>query len=184
MNIGIRLHDTAGTTLAEHLAAAKAQGFTCVHIAMSKVIPGFRMADAPALLTDELADEVRALLAENGQTCVLLGCYLNLCSPDLESHAKTVEIYRAHFRFAKRMGALLVGTETGAPNTGYKTCPECYTEESLALFIDRVTPVVRYAEEVGQLFAIEPVTRHIVSNPERCERVLQAIDSPNLRVIN
>jgi len=183
MNIGIRLHDTAGTNLAEHLAAAKAQGFTCVHIAMSKVIPGFSMADAPALLTDELADEVRAQLEKNGQTCVLLGCYLNLCSPDLDSHEKTVEIYKAHLRFAKRMGALLVGTETGAPNTGYKTCPECFTEEALALFIDRVTPVVRYAEEVGQLFAIEPVIRHIVSNPERCERVLKAVNSPNLRVI-
>lgn len=183
MNIGIRLHDTAGTNLAEHLAAAKAQGFTCVHIAMSKVIPGFKMADAPTLLTDELADEVRALLEQNGQTCVLLGCYLNLCSPDLESHEKTVEIYKAHLRFAKRMGALLVGTETGAPNTGYKTCPECYTEEALQLFIDRATPVVRYAEEIGQLFAIEPVIRHIVSTPERCERVLAAIGSPNLRVI-
>ena len=183
MNIGIRLHDTAGTTLAEHLAAAKAQGFTCVHIAMSKVIPGFRMEDAPTLLTDELADEVRAQLEANGQTCVLLGCYLNLCSPDLEAHAKTVEIYKAHLRFAKRMGALLVGTETGAPNTGYKTCPECFTEEALQLFIERATPVVRYAEEVGQLFAIEPVIRHIVSTPERCERVLNAINSPNLRVI-
>lgn len=183
MNIGIRLHDTAGTNLAEHLAAAKAQGFTCVHIAMSKVIPGFSMADAPALLTDELADEVRALLEKNGQTCVLLGCYLNLCSPDMASHEKTVEIYKAHLRFAKRMGALLVGTETGAPNTGYKTCPECFTEEALQLFIDRVTPVVRYAEEVGQLFAIEPVVRHIVSTPERCERVLKAVNSPNLRVI-
>ena len=183
MNIGIRLHDTAGTNLAEHLAAAKAQGFTCVHIAMSKVIPGFSMDKAPELLTDELADEVRALLEKNGQTCVLLGCYLNLCSPDMEDHAKTVEIYKAHLRFAKRMGALLVGTETGAPNTGYKTCPECFTEEALQLFIDRVTPVVRYAEEVGQLFAIEPVIRHIVSTPERCERVLKTVNSPNLRVI-
>ena len=183
MNIGIRLHDTAGTNLAEHLAAAKAQGFTCVHIAMSKVIPGFSMDRAPELLTDELADEVRALLEKNGQTCVLLGCYLNLCSPDLDSHEKTVEIYKAHLRFAKRMGALLVGTETGAPNTGYKTCPECFTEEALQLFIDRVIPVVRYAEEVGQLFAIEPVIRHIVSTPERCEQVLHAVNSPNLRVI-
>lgn len=183
MKIGIRLHDTAGSTLEEHLIAAKAQGFTCVHIAMSKVIPGFKMADAPRLLTDKLADEVRALLEKHGQTCVLLGCYLNLCSPDLAAHEKTVEIYRAHLRFAKRMGALLVGTETGAPNTGYKTCPECYTEEALQLFIDRVTPVVRYAEEVGQLFSIEPVIRHIVSTPEHCERVLKAVDSPNLRVI-
>ncbi len=183
MNIGIRLHDTAGTNLAEHLAAAKAQGFTCVHIAMSKVIPGFKMADAPTLLTDELADEVRAMLDANGQTCVLLGCYLNLCSPDLESHEKTVEIYKAHLRFAKRMGALLVGTETGAPNTTYSSCPECFTEEALQLFIDRVTPVVKYAEEVGQLFAIEPVAKHIVSTPERCERVLKAVNSPNLKVI-
>ena len=183
MNIGIRLHDTAGTNLAEHLAAAKAQGFTCVHIAMSKVIPGFSMANAPELLTDELADAVRAQLEANGQKCVLLGCYLNLCSPDLADHEKTVEIYKAHLRFAKRMGALLVGTETGAPNTGYKTCPECFTEEALQLFIERVTPVVRYAEEVGQLFAIEPVVRHIVSTPERCERVLKAVNSPNLRVI-
>ena len=183
MNIGIRLHDTAGANLAEHLAAAKDQGFTCVHLALGKLISGFKMSDAPALLTDELAAQVRAELDKNGQTCVLLGCYLNLCSPDMEDHAKTVEIYKAHLRFAKKIGALLVGTETGAPNTTYSTCPECFTEEALQLFIERVTPVVRYAEEVGQLFAIEPVIRHIVSTPERCERVLKAVNSPNLRVI-
>lgn len=183
MNIGIRLHDTAGMNLAEHLAAAKAQGFTCVHLALGKLIPGFKMSDAPALLTDELASLVKTELDKNGQTCVLLGCYLNLCSPNMEAHAKTVEIYKAHLRFAKKIGATLVGTETGAPNTTYSTCPECFTEEALALFIERVTPVVRYAEEVGQLFAIEPVIRHIVSTPERCERVLKAVNSPNLKVI-
>lgn len=183
MNIGIRLHDTAGNNLQEHLRAAKAQGFNCVHIAMSKVIPGFRMADAPTLLTDELAQEVRALLAENGQTCALLGCYLNLCSPDLEDHEHTLAIYRAHLRFAKAIGALMVGTETGAPNVNYRTCPECRTEESLRLFIDRVTPVVRYAEEVGVTFAIEPVVRHIVCTPRRCEQVLDALPSDHLRVI-
>lgn len=183
MNIGIRLHDTAGNTLAEHLRAAKAQGFDCVHIAMGKVIPGFRMADAPQLLTDALAEEVRGLLEENGQTCALLGCYLNLCSPDLEDHAKTLEIYKAHLRFATKIGALMVGTETGAPNPEYRTCPECRTEESLRLFIERVTPVVRYAEEVGATFAIEPVVRHIVCTPKRCEQVLDALPSDNLRVI-
>ncbi len=183
MNIGIRLHDTLGSNLAEHLAAAREQGFTCVHIAMSKCCPGFSMSDAPELLTDELAAEVRAELEKNGQTCVLLGCYLNLCSPDLEAHTKTVEIYKAHLRFAKKIGALLVGTETGAPNTTYTSCPECFTEEALQLFIERVKPVVAYAEEIGQYFAIEPVAKHIVSTPERCERVIKAVNSPNLKVI-
>lgn len=56
MEIGIRLHDTAGSNLEEHLRNAKEQGFSCVHIAMSKVVPGFKMADAPELLTDALAE--------------------------------------------------------------------------------------------------------------------------------
>lgn len=183
MEIGIRLHDTAGNTLEEHLRSAKEQGFSCVHIAMSKVIPGFKMADAPELLTDALAEEVRGLLEKYHQRCVLLGCYLNLCSPDSAAHERTLENYRAHLRFGKKIGALMVGTETGAPNTVYKTCPECRTEESLRLFIDRVQPVVRWAEEEGMMFAIEPVTRHIVCNAQRCQQVLEAVDSPNLRVI-
>ena len=70
MEIGIRLHDTAGSNLEEHLRNAKEQGFSCVHIAMSKVVPGFKMADAPELLTDALADEVRGLLEKYNQRCV------------------------------------------------------------------------------------------------------------------
>lgn len=183
MEIGLRLHDAAGTGLEEKMRNAREQGFTCCHIAMSKVVPGFKMADAPALLTKELAAEVRALLRKYDMTCVLLGCYLNLCSPDEEAHARTLEIYKAHLRFGRMIGARLVGTETGAPNVTYTSCPECWTEEALALFMDRVTPVVRYAEEVGQVFAIEPVCRHIVSTPERCQRVMEHFDSPMLRVI-
>lgn len=183
MNIGIRLHDCAGTALADRLASTRAQGFTCAHIALHRVIPGFRMDRAPELLTDELAATVREALERSGISCVLLGCYLNLAHPDPEVSAHTVDIYKAHLRFAKQIGAAMVGTETGAPNAEYRSCPECQTEESLRLFIDRVAPVVRYAEEIGQPFAIEPVCRHIVSTPERCERVLDAFHSPTLRVI-
>ena len=183
MQIGLRLHDAAGATLEEKMRNAREQGFTCCHIAMSKVIPGFKMADAPALLTEELAAEVKALLRKYDMTCVLLGCYLNLCSPDEEAHARTLDIYKAHLRFGKMIGARLVGTETGAPNVAYASSPACWTEEALALFMERAAPVVRFAEEVGQVFAIEPVCRHIVSTPERCQRVIEHFDSPMLRVI-
>ena len=183
MNIGIRLHDTAGSTLEEHLKSAREQGFSCAHIALSKTIPGFSMKDAPALLTDILAGEVRALLDKYHLECAVLGCYLNLATPDEAELANTVECYKAHLRFARAIGAGVVGTETGAPNAAYATCPECWTEESLRLFIDRLRPVVRYAEEVGSVIAIEPVCRHIVSTPERARRVLDAIDSPALQII-
>lgn len=183
MNIGIRLHDTLGTNLEEHLRSAREQGFRCAHIAMSKCVPGFSMKDAPTLLTDELAQEVRALLEKYDMECAVLGCYLNLATPDEEELAASVACYKAHLRFARAIGAGVVGTETGAPNTGYKTVPECFTEESLQLFIDRVRPVVQYAEEIGAVLAIEPVCRHIVSTPERARKVLDAIGSPNLQII-
>ncbi len=183
MNIGIRLHDTAGTTLEQRLDNARAQGFTCVHLAMQKAVPGFAMADAPALLTEELAGEVRRSLEERGMTCAVLGCYLNLATPDGEAYRRNLEIYFAHLRFARWMGALTVGTETGAPNTGYKTEPACWTEEALELFIRRAEPVARRAEAEGVLFAIEPVCRHIVNTPERAARALEGLNSPNLRII-
>ena len=183
MQIGIRLHDTQGTTLEEHLASAKAQGFSCVHLALSKTIPGFSMSDAPSLLTDALADHVKGLLEKYGLRCVVLGCYLNLATPDLEAYAKTKEIYLAHLAFAAKIGALCVGTETGAPNTGYKTEPACWTEESLQLFIDRVRPIVAFAEQAGVPLAIEPVCRHIVSTPARARKVLDTIPSDGLKII-
>ena len=183
MNIGIRLHDTLGSNLEEHLRSAKEQGFTCTHIALARCIPGFTMKDAPALLTDELAAEVRALLEKYGMECAVLGCYLNLATPAEEELAGAYACYKAHLRFAKAIGAGVVGTETGAPNTAYATVPECFTEESLQLFIDRVRPVVQYAEEIGAVLAIEPVCRHIVSTPQRARKVLDAIDSPSLQII-
>ena len=183
MNIGIRLHDTVGTTLSEHLANAQAQGFSCVHLALQKVIPGFTMARAPELMTDALAAEVRADMAAHGQQLAVLGCYLNLATPDAEELERTYAAYKAHMRFAAPSDCLVIGTETGAPNAGYKTCPECWTEEALALFIERLRPVVKWGEEYGSVIAIEPVCRHIVSTPERAERVLDAIGSDHLQII-
>lgn len=183
MNIGIRLHDTAGSTLEERLRNAHEQGFRCVHLALSKTLPNFSMEAAPTLMTDALAQKVTDLLEQYHMTCAVLGCYLNLATPRSSELAVTTACYKAHLRFAKAMGATVVGTETGAPNTGYKTCPECFTQEALELFISRLRPLVRYAEEIGTTIAIEPVCRHIVSTPERAKQVLDAIPSPNLQII-
>ena len=60
MQIGIRLHDTIGGTLKERLMYVRNQGFSCVHLALSKTMDGFRMVDAPVRLADpEFAAEVR-----------------------------------------------------------------------------------------------------------------------------
>jgi sugar phosphate isomerase/epimerase len=49
--------------------------------------------------------------------------------------------------------------------------------------MDSLRPVVRCAEEVGAVLAVEPVWYHIISTPERALRMLEELPSDNLQII-
>lgn len=183
MNIGIRLHDTAPGTLKERLAFARAQGFSCAHVALSKVLYDFAMEEAPEKLTEEYALRVRETFEESGLECVVLGCYLNLADPDPERRAQTQEIYKAHLHFAAKIGARVVGTETYANPESVFADPAPQSEEAFRLLLDSLKPVVRCAEETGAVLAVEPVWSHIISTPERAARMLEELPSDHLQII-
>ena len=165
MQLGIRLHDTTKRPFEERIAEVHQLGFACGHMALSKVIDEFPTTDEA--LTPGLAMYIRNVFARNQVDIAVLGCYLNLANPNREQLAETVHRYMAHIRFASWLGCGVVGTETGAPNETYSFTPECHTEEALKLFADNLHPIVEYAEKMGVVVAIEPVYRHIVSNPKR-----------------
>ena len=181
MQLGIRLHDVAGATLEEKLANAKAQGFACGHVALSKVISQYSVADSA--LTPGLAMYIKKQFSKYDLDIAVLGNYLNLANPDPQKLASIQKRYMTHIRFAALLGCGVVGTETGAPNEEYRYEPACRSEEALDTFITNLKPVVRYAENMGVIIAIEPVIRHIVYNPKRARQVLDAIASPNLQII-
>jgi len=181
MQFGIRLHDAVKAPLEERLKAVQEQGFACAHLALSKVISENSVAESA--LTPGYAMHLRRLFDKYGLDVAVLGCYLNLANPDSEKLKAIQDKYMANIRFAAHLGAGVVGTETGAPNLEYKFEEACWNEESLQIFINNLRPVVKYAEQMGVLVAIEPVVRHIVCNPVRARRVLDEINSPNLRII-
>lgn len=181
MQIGLRFHDAARLPLEQRLAAVRSQGFSCVQLALAKAIEEFPTDDAA--LTPGLAMYLRHLFEGNGLDIAVLGCYLNLATPDREELKRNMQRYKAHLRFASLLGCGVVGTETGCPNVEYKYCEECGSEDSLKLFIENAAPVVEYAEKTGTILAIEPVAKHIVCTPERALKVLEEIGSPNLRII-
>ncbi|MCH5262055.1 MAG: sugar phosphate isomerase/epimerase [Lachnospiraceae bacterium] len=180
MQVGIRLHDVAQGTIEQRAHTAREQGFSCAHIALSKLCD-YKMT-LPEL-TPGWAMYIKKVFAKEDVDIAVLGCYLNLATPDKEALAKTQEIYKAHLRFASILGCGVVGTETGAPNKEYKFEEACHTEEALQTFITNLRPVVRCAENAGVIFALEPVYKHIMWNPKQTRKVLDAIDSPNLRII-
>lgn len=181
MQLGIRLHDTKKLPFEERIADVSQLGFKCGHLALAKVISEFPTSDEA--LTPGLAMYIRNVFAKNNVDIAVLGCYLNLANPNPEKLAQITHRYMAHIRFASWLGCGVVGTETGAPNETYTHVPECHGEEALKTFITNLRPVVKYAEQMGVVFAIEPVWKHIVCNPVRARRVLDEIASPNLQII-
>lgn len=181
MQLGIRLHDVEKGSLDHRLKIAHEQGFACGHLALSKVIDEYSVADSA--LTPGLAAHLKKVFAKNDIDIAVLGCYLNLAHPDPEKLKEIQHRYLANIRFASLLGCGVVGTETGAPNAGYKFEEACRSEEALHTFITNLRPVVEYAEKMGVIVAIEPVAKHIVYNPKRARLVLDAIGSPNLQII-
>lgn len=187
MQLGIRLHDIHAKlgpefqTMEKRAQTAREEGFTCVHLAYSKVIKGYTFDDCA--LTEGLAKYTKRVFEGQGLDVAVLGCYLNLAHPDPDKLKEIQSRYYGHLRVASILGAGVVGTETGAPNAQYKMDANTHSEEALETFIRGLAPVVERAEKCGVTMAIEPVWKHIVYSPDRAVKVLEAIQSPNLRII-
>ena len=151
MQLGIRLHDVnAGLpeerqTLEARARTAREEGFSCVHLALSKCIPGVRFDDAA--LTEGLAAYVRRVFAREELDVAVLGCYLNLAHPEKDTIREFQSRYFGNLRVAALAGIGMVGTETGAPNAAYKLDANTHGDEALHTFMKNLEPVAERAEE-------------------------------------
>ena len=187
MQLGIRLHDVNASlpkerqTLEARARTAREEGFSCVHLALSKCIQGLSFDNAA--LTEGLAAYVRRVFRREELDVAVLGCYLNLAHPEEAKIREFQSRYFGNLRVAALAGIGMVGTETGAPNAAYKLDAETHGDEALHTFMKNLEPVVERAEACGVTIAIEPVWNHIVYCPDRALEVLKGIGSPNLRLI-
>ena len=187
LQLGIRLHDVNASlspeeqTMAARAARAREEGFCCAHLALQKVICGVTFDEAA--LTEGLARMIRRVFEAEGLDIAVLGCYLNLATPDEKQLQEFQRRYIAHLRIASLCDACMVGTETGAPNTAYRLDAFTHSDAALKTFLYNLEPMLDAAEHYGVTFAIEPVWNHIVYNADRALEVLRSAGSRNLRII-
>ena len=187
MQLGIRLHDVNAAlpaedqTLEARARKAREEGFSCVHLALSKCIKGVNFDNAA--LTEGLAAYVRRVFHKQELDVAVLGCYLNLAHPDPGQVKAFQARYFGSLRVAALAGIGMVGTETGAPNAAYKFDANTHSREALRTFMWNLEPVLEMAEKYGVMMAIEPVRNHIVYNVDRALQVIEGMESPNLRII-
>lgn len=181
LRLGIRGHDMEKASFDQLVENIAGKGFCCTQLALKKAIDSFNVNREA--MTSGMALYMKEVFAKNQVQVAVLGCYLNLGNPDADQLKEIVKNYEAHIRFASLLGCGMVGTETGAVNTAYAFEPANHSEDALDIFIHNLRPVVEYAEKMGVIIGIEPVNKHIMSDIKRTRKVLDAIHSPNLRVI-
>jgi len=181
LRLGVRGHDMPRAPFEELVKSISDAGFCCTQLALAKAIRDFDIGSGA--MTSGMADYMKKVFEQNQVSVSVLGCYKNLANPEDIQLKQIMDSYMHHIRFASFLECGMVGTETGAVNTEYKYTPENHTEKALHIFTENLKRIVEYAEKMGVCIGIEPVYKHIMYNVERTRMVLDAVNSPNLRVI-
>ena len=113
----------------------------------------------------------------------VLGCYINPTNPDEKMRQAEVRKFIEHLKYAKAIGADMVGTETGRYDADFQVVPYTYTEGCYQLLLKSMREIVDVAEKLGVIVGIEAVHDHTLYCPEMMRRFLEDIDSPNVEAI-
>ncbi len=179
MNLGVRAHDFGklpASVLADRIAA---HGLTGIQLALAKAIEGIN-SDTGAL-SPGLATHLRDTFAQRGIRVAVLGCYVNICHPDLSERTKLMTRFKEHLRFARDFGTSVVATETG--NCGPGGRRSIGSEAAFNLAVSSVAELAAEAEKFGVFATIEGVSSHVISTPQRLRRMLDAVKSNNLQIL-
>lgn len=122
-------------------------------------------------------------LADNNIHVAVLGCYINPTNPDEAKRQAAVARFIEHLKYAKAIGADMVGTETGRLDEDFNIVPGTYTETCYQRLLKSMREIVDAAEKLGVIVGVEGVATHTLYSPEMMQRFLDDINSPNVEVI-
>lgn len=180
--IGARAHDFGTLSAGELASKLSSHGLCCAQVALNKAIAGLNLKVGD--LNPGLAWEVGQGFVRNGVQIAVLGCYINPVNPVDEQRNQLLGFFKDHLRYVRDMGGSLVGLETGTPNAEYALDPNTGSEETFQALVRSIAELVAEAELHGVKVAVEAVTTHTISTPEKMKRLLDEIQSSNLVVIH
>ena len=181
MRLGVRAHDFGKMQLDELAKRIAAHGLCATQFAAVKSIPGFD-SDA-GRVSPGLATFARDAFHAGGISIAVLGCYINLGTPDEADASFQMVRFKEYLRHARDFGCSLVGTETGSVRADFSFHPDNHGEAAFQRVLGRVRELTRVAEKFGVFVAIEGVAQFVVNSPRRLRRLLDEAESDNVRII-
>ena len=175
MNYGMRCHDICPKgDIDTVLDAVRDNRINQIQLALGKSIAGYDFNYGH--YSPGFGRMIRQKLDERGIHVAILGCYINPANPDEGKRREAVRKFIEHLKYAKAIGADMVGTETGRYDPDFKVVPYTYTEGCYQLLLKSMREIVAAAEKLGVIVGVEAVHDHTLYCPE-------LIDSPNVEAI-
>lgn len=175
--LGARLHDYGRADVDEMYRRVAADGYECVQLAFCKAIEG---VNSYADVTPEKVEEAIAAGKKHNIQVGVLGTYVQMGINDEAQRRKNVRDYISQLPVCKALGAACIGNET----TEMHNQPAGTTRQrGQYMFTKSMDEILPEAERLGVTVAMEPVYYHSVNTPKAAYDVLQAIQSPNFKLI-
>ena len=171
IRIGCRAHDYGKHTPVQLAHILHTAGYTGAQLAMPRAIEGIE--DFASVTDAQLSAIFQAFDTEDIEITVL-SCYMDLSAPDEPTRLAGVENVKRCLRYAKQVGARMVGSETSWT---------ALSDEEKALrrplMLDSLQRIAEEAVRLDAVFGVEPVAIHPLCSPEILAELLQAVDAPN-----
>ena len=182
MNFGMRCHDICPKADMDTVFdAVKNNGIDQIQLALGKSVSGYDFNYGH--YSPGFGRLIGRKLKERDIHVAVLGCYINPGNPVEKTRQAEVSKFIEHLKYAKAMGADMVGTETGRYSAAFDVVPYTYTEGCYQLLLKSMRQIVSAAEKLGVTVGIEAVHDHTLYCPEMMRRFLEDIDSPNVEAI-
>jgi len=180
--IGIRGHDLGKHRPEAFAKAVSDSGLSSIQLVLPKAIQ-FE-SDIPLIENQQLIARLKQELAKNQVEVAMMGAYFNPIHSNKQLVKEAVVNFKAHLERAKDFGTELVGTETGSYNDDQWTWhPDNASEEAYQGVLQTFRELLPTAQESGTYLTIEPAYHHVISSPTRLKRLVDELESPNVRVI-
>ena len=182
IQFGMRGHDICPKgPFTQVLDTFQAQGVKHIQLALGKSFSDYD--GSPGQYSSGLGWYLKKELDARHLHVAVLGCYINPANPDPEKRESAISRFIEHLRYAKRIGADMVGTETGRFSADFSVTPATRSEECYQTVLESFRQIVRAAEQIGVTVGVEGVFDHTLYNPKQMKRFLDDINSENVEVI-
>lgn len=176
VEFGLRGHDI-GSSFDEMISGAVSNNVKTLQFALAKTMADVNFYEIG--YNRDLSYKIKADLEKNDLAVSVLGCYINPVERDEQILEKNLKLFENFMCYAKDLNAKVIGTETGS----FGTIEDTHSEENYQFLLKNLKRLIKKAEEMNVVIAIEPVSIFTVHSPEVMSRVLSDVNSDNLAVI-